>query len=212
MYFENRPDAGRQLAAKLAKYEDDKCVVLALSQGGVIVGAQIAIRLHCRLMILLSENITLPGENEAMGAITDRTFSYSSKLSQSDKDEINGEFHGVIDQLKLVKRHELNSLITPETMVTPNDLRDKVVIAVTDGFDDTLCLDVLEDFIKPIRTKKLVIATPLTNVKALDKIHLLADELVVLNVREDIVSIDHHYENNIIPDHAGLTKIIRNTI
>lgn len=211
MYFVDRPSAGRLLADRLSHHAKERCAVLALSRGGVLVGAQIAMRLHCHLMLLSSENIVLPGEHEAIATLTTNSFGYSSGLSESEVDYINSEFHGVIDTQRLEKQHLLNRLVTSETKITPNDLRDKVVIAVSDGFTDPLVLDVLEDFIKPIRVKRLVLAVPLTNVKALDKMHLLADELVVLDVREDIISIDHHYEKNTIPDYDGLVKIIRNT-
>jgi putative phosphoribosyl transferase len=212
MYFKDRPEAGRQIADRLEKYAHDKCVVLSLSAGGVIVGAQVAMRLNCQLMFLLSENIYLPGEPEALGSLTETSFSYSSKLTKPDLEEINSEFHGVIDQEIITKRHKLNQLITAETKVTPADLRDKIVIAISDGFDDTLALDVLSDFIKPIRIKRLVLASPLSNIKALDRMHVLADELVVLNVKENIVSINHHYDNNVLLNHLGLTKVIHNII
>lgn len=211
MYFTDRPTAGRLLADKLAHYADQPCAVLSLSAGGVLVGAQIAMRLHCHLMLLSTEKIILPGEHEAIGALTTNSFSYSDKLSESEIDYINGEFHNVIDTQRMTKQHSLNRLLTAETKITPKDLRDKVVVIVSDGFVDTLALDVVEDFIKPIRVKRLICAVPITNVKALDKMHLLADELAILDVREDIISIDHHYDNNTIPDYNGLVKIIRNT-
>jgi putative phosphoribosyl transferase len=211
MYFVDRPEAGRQLADRLVKYEKNNCVVLALTAGGVIVGVQVSMRLHCHLMLLINGSIYLPGEPEAIGALTDRTFSYSSGISEPELQDITAEFHGVIDQARLTKRHELNQLISAETKVSPSDLKDKTVIVVSDGFDSTLVLDVLADFIKPIRIKKLIIATPISTIKPLDKMHLLADELVVLNVRENIVSIDHHYEQNKLPSHNDLVKIIRNT-
>lgn len=211
MYYRDRPAAGRLIADRLEGYAKQSCVVLSLSPGGVLVGAQIAMRLHCHLMLLLTENIVLPGEHEPIGALTTDSFSYSDSLSESEINEVNSEFHNVIDAQRLTKQHKLNRLITAETRITPNDLRDKVVIAVSDGFTETLPLDVLEDFVKPIRLKRLIIAVPLTNVKVLDKMHLLADELVVLDVREDIISVDHHYEQNTVPDFEDLVKIVRNT-
>ena len=211
MYYKDRPSAGKLLADKLAGYAKQSCVVLSLSPGGVIVGAQIAMRLHCHLMLLLTENIILPGEYDPIGGLTASSFSYSDDLTEADIDEIKGEFHNVIDAQRMTKQHKLNRLITSETKITPNDLRDKVIIAVSDGFMDTLPLDVLEDFIKPIRIKRLIIAAPLTNVKALDKMHLLADELVVIDVREDMISVNHHYEENKIPSFKDIVKIIRNT-
>ena len=43
MYFESREEAGQRLAAKLAdQYRYENCAVVALSDGAVLVGEQIA--------------------------------------------------------------------------------------------------------------------------------------------------------------------------
>ena len=43
MYFESRAHAGQKLAAELVeKYRYENCAIVALSDGGVIVGEQIA--------------------------------------------------------------------------------------------------------------------------------------------------------------------------
>ena len=56
MYFESRSQAGAKLADQvLKKYRYENCAVVALGEGGVLVGEQIAVKLHCVLMMLLSE-------------------------------------------------------------------------------------------------------------------------------------------------------------
>ena len=57
MYFESRSQAGKILADQLvAKYRYENCAVVALSNGGVVVGEQIAAQLHCVLMLLVSQD------------------------------------------------------------------------------------------------------------------------------------------------------------
>jgi len=47
MYFESRTDAGIKLAAELTEqYRYENCTVVALSDGAVLVGEQIAASLH----------------------------------------------------------------------------------------------------------------------------------------------------------------------
>ena len=71
MYFASRLQAGRMLAAQLApKYRYENCAVLALNDGGAMVGAQIASQLHCVMMLLLSSEIKLPLEPDAIAGIT----------------------------------------------------------------------------------------------------------------------------------------------
>ena len=58
MYFESRAQAGQLLAVQLLeRYRYENCAVVALSDGGVLVGEQIAAQLHCILTMLVTEGI-----------------------------------------------------------------------------------------------------------------------------------------------------------
>ena len=50
--FQNREEAGKELAKKLSAYKDAEAVVLALPRGGVVVGAIVAKELHLPLDIV----------------------------------------------------------------------------------------------------------------------------------------------------------------
>src|ERR1700752_2859487 len=69
--FQNRSDAGRQLAKKLLRYADRRDVlVLALPRGGVPVAYEVARALHAPLDVFLVRKLGVPGQEElAMGAI-----------------------------------------------------------------------------------------------------------------------------------------------
>ena len=68
--FLDRRDAGRQLAAKLAKYRDASPIVVALPRGGVPVGDEIARALDAELDILVARKLGAPGNPEfAIGAV-----------------------------------------------------------------------------------------------------------------------------------------------
>src|SRR5436190_9649681 len=68
--FADRRDAGRQLAAALARYRASRPVVLALPRGGVPVGFEVAQALGAPLDVFLVRKLGVPGHPElAMGAI-----------------------------------------------------------------------------------------------------------------------------------------------
>src|SRR2546429_3774203 len=71
MLFQDRADAGRQLAARLRAYADRPDVlVLALPRGGVPVAFEVARALHAPLDVFLVRKLGVPGREElAMGAI-----------------------------------------------------------------------------------------------------------------------------------------------
>ena len=70
--FENRSDAGRQLAAKLREYSGQSVVVLAIPNGGVPVAIEVAGALNTDLDLVISRKVPLPLHPEAgFGAIAD---------------------------------------------------------------------------------------------------------------------------------------------
>ncbi|MFG2330795.1 phosphoribosyltransferase family protein [Streptomyces sp. NPDC048604] len=70
MYFTDRIDAGRQLAARLTHLKDADAVVLGLPRGGVPVAEQVADALAAPLDLCLVRKLGVPYQPElAMGAI-----------------------------------------------------------------------------------------------------------------------------------------------
>jgi putative phosphoribosyl transferase len=83
---------------------------------------------------------------------------------------------------------------------------------VADGFDSGSSLDASLDFLKPIRIKRLVVATPVSTVQAVDRLHIAADEIHILDVKENFMGINHYYENNDIPTHEETINKINQII
>ena len=50
--FENRTEAGKKLADALEKFSDRDVIILAIPRGGIVVGYEIAKRLHAPLLFL----------------------------------------------------------------------------------------------------------------------------------------------------------------
>lgn len=216
MYFESRAQAGQVLAQQLLeKYRYENCAVVALSDGSVLVGEQVAAALHCVLTMLVMEDIAIPGEGLSFGGVSQSgNFTYNSAFTQGEVDEYTTEFHGYLEDQKREKFHAINRLLGEGGMLDADLLRDRVVILIADGIDDGAAIDVALDFLKPIRLQKLVVATPVATVTAVDKLHLVADELHILDVKQNFMGIDHYYTDNNVPSHedtvAKINQIILN--
>ena len=216
MYFENREQAGQILAAELVeKYRYENCAVVALSDGAVLVGEQIAKSLHCILTMLLIEEIEIPGEGVSFGGVSQNGgFTYNGMFSAGEMEEYVGEYHSYLDQQRQQAFEKINRLLGDGGLINNEMLRDHVIILVADGLDTGASLDVAAEFLKPIRIKRLVVATPVATVQAVDKLHILADELHVLDVKSNFMGTDHYYNQNIIPSHedtiAKINQIILN--
>ena len=150
--------------------------------------------------MLLSESIDIPGEGLAIGAVSERgQFSYNSSFSDGQIDGFTSEFHGYFDEKKREAFNKLNRLIGDGGVVDEALLQDRNIILVSDGFDDMSMIDVALDFLKPIRTGKMIFAAPVATIPVVDRLHVLADELHILDVKENFFGVDHYYEDNTIP-------------
>lgn len=216
MYFESRAQAGQLLAEQLFEtYRYENCVVVALSDGAVQVGEQVAGALHCLLTLLLIEDIQVPGESISFGGVSQSGgFTYNGSFSSGEVEEYTSEFHGYLEEQKREAFQKINRLLGEGGVIDHAMLRDHVVILVADGMDGSAAMDVAIDFLKPIRIQRLVVATPVASVAAVDKLHMLADELHILDVKENFMGTNHYYETNDIPSHedtiAKINQIVLN--
>jgi predicted phosphoribosyltransferase len=216
MYFESRVHAGQQLASELLEaYRYTSCAVVAVSDGGVVVGEQIAAALHCVLTMLLVEDIGVPGESVSFGSVSEGgIFSYNSQFSNGEIDEYTTEYRGYLEDQKREAFHKINHLLGDGGLIDHDMLRDHTVILVDDGFDNTVIIDAAIEFLKPIRIKRLVIVAPVASSAAVDRLHVAADELHILDVKANYVNTNHYYDRNEIPSHEEtidkINKIVLN--
>jgi predicted phosphoribosyltransferase len=203
MYFESRAEAGALLAEPLvAKYRYENCAVVALSDGGVLVGEQIASALHCVLTLLLIEDIEVPGESTSFGGVSESGgFTYNGMFSAGEVEEYTAEFHGYLDEKKREAFQKINRLLGDGGLIDKAMLLDRTVILVADGIDNGAAVDVAMDFLKPIRTERIVVATPVASIPAVDKLHMSADEIHILDVKENYMGTNHYYADNTVPSH-----------
>lgn len=214
MYFESRAQAGQLLAVQLLeKYRYENCAVVALSDGGVLVGESIAAQLHCMLTILVTEGIEVPGESTTLGAVSQGgNFTYNSEFSTGEIEEYASEFHGYLDDQKRQAFNRINRLIGDGGLITTDMLRERVVILVSDGLSDGSLIGVALDFLKPIHILRLVAVAPVATVPAVDQLHVTVDEMHILDVKENFMGTDHYYEDNTVPSHEDVVAKINENI
>lgn len=213
MYFQSRTEAGYRLALELLNYRYENCIVVALTDGGVQVGRQIAASLHCALTMMLVEQIDIPGEGLNFGTVNQSgRFTYNGMFSAGEIEEYFSEFHGYLDDQKREHIQQINRLLGYGGIVREDMVRGHVVILVSDGLMNGVSLDAAADFLKPLRLQRLVIVSPIASVNAVDRMHILADELHVLGVTESFMGVDHYYEVNDVPSHEETVKTLNDSI
>lgn len=209
MYYASRAEAGYKLALELMQYRYEDCIVLCVNEGSVLVGQQIAASIHSLLTIMLIEDIDIPGENITFGSLNQSgRFTYNGKFSVGEIEEYYAEFHGYLEDQKRVVSSEINYILSAGGIADPQILYGKNVIMVSDGLSTGASLASVADFLKPIKVKKLITAVPISSVDAVDRMHILADEVHVLGITDNFMGTDHYYEDNEIPSHEETLKLI----
>ncbi len=213
MYFQSRAEAGVMLAAELKAYRYENTIILALNDGAVQVGMQIAAELHATLTLLLSEKIDVPGESETFGTLNqDGEFVYNASFSEGQRDDYYSEFHGYLEDQKREKMSHMNRLLGSGGIVDEAMLREHNVIVLSDGLPNSAGLDAAMEFMKPLNILSAIIAAPIASVAAVDRAHLLGDELHILGVTDNYLDTNHYYEVNDVPDHDQTLAILNSYV
>lgn len=212
MYFKNRDEAGRQLAERVFHpYGRSKSVILALGPGGLMVARPISLRLQIPVYMVATKEIDLPGNfHERVGTVDQAgDFVYNSKLTQGQIDEYVGEYHNHIDTQKINAMHEINEMLGHEGAVSQDVLWQKNILLVSDGFKSSVDLDAVLAYLKPIEVMRMVGMAPLASIDAIDRLHLLTDEIQILSPKENYLETDHYYEENELPSDEETQEMLR---
>ncbi len=202
------------LASQLSqRYAGQDCAVVGLSDGGVMVGAQIAVQLHAVLSMILTDEIDLPRELVAIAGVTDSgAFSYNQAYSEGEIYDIVSEYRGYIEQQKLEKLHDMHMATNGGGLIRQDLMANRHVILVADGLKDGFLIDLALQYLKPISIKSLIVATPFASVRAVDRMHVLADDIYCLNVLEDYISTNHYYDAQDVPAHDVVLRTVERII
>ncbi len=179
MYFKDRLEAGQKLAEQLMNYRYENTAILALSDGGVMVAEQIALALHTTLTLLLTEPIELPGMGGEIIGLIDESgrFTYNDMIGPGQLEEYLSEMRVGIEEEKMHKIFKMSQLLGERGLVDPHIFYGRHVIIVSDGLKHGISFAAAANFLKPIKTGKIIGAVPLVSVEAVDRLHIICDEL-----------------------------------
>jgi putative phosphoribosyl transferase len=182
--FDNRYDAGRQLATKLDEYKSPpgtgRIVVLAIPNGGVPVGLEIALALEADFDLIVSRKIPLPLNPEGgFGAVADdgtvilnEEVVRGARLSQPQIDYQVNLVRAEIRRRRLLYRQD-----RPPALVG-----GKTVIVTDDGLASGFTMLATVSSLRSRRPKEIIVAVPVSSAIALEQVSKVADRIVTLAI------------------------------
>ena len=174
--FENRQDAGRQLAEKLGEYNAQSAVVLAIPNGGVPVALEVACALKADLDLIICRKIPMPLNPEAgFAAIADDgTIVLSEEAVKRiglDRQHIEYEAGKVRAEIKQRSLHYKEDW----PLVRVNG---KTVIIIDDGLASGITMMAAVESVRRRRPKEIVVAVPCAPALAVKQLEKVADKVV----------------------------------
>jgi putative phosphoribosyl transferase len=192
--FENRRDAGKKLAEKLAEYKNSPLVVLAIPNGGVPIALEVAKSFNdAEFDVVISRKIPMPLSPEAgFGAIADDgTMILNEEIVQKiglSMSQIDYEANKVRKEIK--KRTLLYRGNRPLTRVI-----GKVVIIVDDGLASGITMKAAVTSIRHRRPQAVIIAVPTASTTALALLRGVADKIITMNTGEPPFAVADYYRH-----------------
>lgn len=176
MIFQNRENAGQQLAKRLEHYRDTNAVVLALPRGGVVVGYEIAQSLGLPLDIVVTRKIGHPANPEyAICAVDEK----GALLCNEDEREFVSKkwLEGEIERQKTEAARRLKIYRGNKN---PLKTKDKTVIITDDGIATGLTMRLAVKIVRAQKPMRIVVAVPVAPADVVQKLKYEVDELIVL--------------------------------
>ena len=210
MRFQNRRDAGRQLAARLNRFAGrSDVVVLGLPRGGIPVAAEVAGHLAAPLDIFLVRKLGVPGHPElAMGAIAEGGVEVLSRDLIRDL----GIPSTLVEQVAVRERLELERRDTlyrggRQAAV----VRDRTVILVDDGLATGSTMRAAVLALRQHGPARIVVAVPVGARDTCEQFQRLADEVVCVAMPEPFDAVGLWYQDFSQTSDEEVTRILAST-
>lgn len=194
MRFEDRVDAGRQLAEAVAGLVNDtNTLVLGIPRGGVVTGYEVALKLNADFDVMLARKIGAPGNPElAIGAAAEDGLRQINDALveelQVSADYIDREVQSILHDLE-------RRAILYRGKYIPADARRNTVVIVDDGIATGSTMLVSISSLRRRGARRIVVAAPVISADILRRLKHAADDVASVHVSNYFSSVGSFYEN-----------------
>ena len=191
--FEDRVDAGRQLAERLAPYAEERPVVFALPRGGVPVGAEVSRSLGAPLEVIVSRKLGAPGQPEfGIGAVAPSGVRVLNERAVRALG-IEEDYLEMISARELAEAERRLKLFRGERPYP--DLERRAAILVDDGLATGVKARAALLALRRMNPRRLVLAVPVCALQTAELLRPEADDLICLLAPTNLEAVGLWYRN-----------------
>ena len=204
--FEDREQAGRALAERLAHLRGKRTVVLGLPRGGVPVAFEVARALGAPLDVIVVRKIGVPYQSElAMGAIGEGGVRVIDARTMAEAGVSMAEFAEVEtrERVELERRAELFRGGRP-----PVSLLGKTAVIVDDGIATGSTARAAAHVARGLGAARVVVATPVAPPDVGRKLSGDVDEVVIVETPAPFYAIGQFYDDFTPTADAEVTRLL----
>lgn len=190
MIFQDRVDAGRQLAEHVKDFAGRKDVLLfALPRGGVVLGAEIAKTLGLPLSVIVTRKIGSPENPEyAIGALSETGQLIWNESERFAHDQ--GDLNRIVEKEKNEAKRRVEKFRKGAPLP---DMRGKTVMIIDDGVATGLTIRAAIACAKFKHAAKIVLALPNGAHDSIKKLRNEVDEIRILEEPVFYEAVGHYY-------------------
>ena len=191
--FEDRVDAGRQLAERLAPYAEERPVVFALPRGGVPVGAEVSRSLGAPLEVIVSRKLGAPGQPEfGIGAVAPGGVRVLNERAVRALG-IEEDYLEMISARELAEAERRLKLFRGDRPYP--DLERRTAILVDDGLATGVTARAALLALRRMNPRRLVLAVPVCALQTAELLRPEADDLICLLAPANLEAVGLWYRN-----------------
>jgi putative phosphoribosyl transferase len=191
MRFISRQDAGRQLGQHLLRQGVEVDLVLGLPRGGVVVAAEVALRLQRPLDVLVVRKIGHPLHREfAVGALAEPDIVIFDEATLAEIPAPHARLEQVVAE-EMARLREYRSHFHGSDLPV---LRDKRVLLVDDGLATGATAAAAVCSAKRQGASRVTVAAPVASPGAAERLRRVADDVMTLMVDPAFEAVGQYYD------------------
>lgn len=207
MIFADREEAGKKLAKKLQAYKDKNAVVYTLPRGGVVVGYEIAKKLHLPLEIVVTRKIGRQNSPEyAIAAIAEdgHTVLNEREVQRADPKWFEEAKKQELEEAK--RRREVYG------GSAEYNVKGKTVLLVDDGVATGLSMQMAIEELRHHGAKNIVLAVPVILGSPSKVISPMVEKVIALETPGDAYAVSTYYKHFTAVEDNEVISLLKNSL